>query len=275
MKKRLLGLVTLCLFMGVTMAYAQNISGRVTSSTDGAPVPGASVMIKGSTLGTATDSDGRFSLQVSDASTTTLVVSFIGFSTQEIPLLGRTSVDVTLAEDVSQLNEVVVTALGIERDRRELGYAVQDVKGDRLTESRDANLANALAGKVAGVQIKQNGTGVGGSTRISIRGNNTVIGQNQPLIVVDGIPVNSTSNSNDDYWGNSTIDRGSGLGDISPDDIETMTVLKGGAAAALYGSRAGNGVILITTKTGKRSRGVGVLVNSNYTFDRPMMTPDF
>jgi TonB-linked SusC/RagA family outer membrane protein len=275
MKKRLLGLVTCCLLMSVTFAFAQNVSGRVTAAADGSAVPGASVMVKGTTQGTSTDADGRFSLQVNNPSSDILVVSFIGYATQEIALLGRTTLNVTLQEDVSQLSEVVVTALGIEREKRELGYSVQDVRGDRLTESRDANIANSLAGKVAGVQIRQNGTGAGGSTRITIRGNNTIAGQNQPLVVVDGIPIDSENKSPDDYWGNSTIDKGSGLGDISPDDVESISVLKGPAAAALYGSRAANGVILVTTKTGKRTKGIGVTLNTNYTFDRPMQTPKF
>jgi len=273
MKKRLLKLVLL-LLLASGSAYAQTVTGTVTSATDGDPVPGVSVLIKGSTAGTATNADGKFSLQVSDPANTVLVVSFIGFATQEIAIQSRTSIDVVLQEDVSQLDEVVVTALGIEREKKELGYSVQDVRGDKLTEARDVNVANALSGKVAGLQVKQNATGVGGSTRITIRGNNTISGGNQPLIVVDGIPMSNFAASPDDYWGNSNIDKGSGLGDISPDAIASISVLKGPAAAALYGSRAANGVILVTTKTGKNSTG-NVTFNSNFTFEKPMMTPDF
>lgn len=274
MKKRLLRLVTLLLIASVTTAYAQNVTGRVTSAADGSPIPGVSVLVKGTTAGTATDNEGNFSLQVADPANAVLVISFIGFATQEVAVQHRTSIQISLAEDISQLNEVVVTALGIEREKKELGYAVQDVRGDKLTESRDVNVANALAGKVAGVQIKQNGTGVGGSTRITIRGNNTIAGSNQPLIVVDGVPISNFASSPDDYWGNSQIDKGSGLGDISPDAIASISVLKGPAASALYGSRGANGVILVTTKTGKNSKG-GLTLSSNFTFENPMMTPEF
>jgi len=272
MKKRLLKLVLLLLLASGT-AYAQTVTGTVTSAADGGAVPGVSVLIKGTTTGTATDADGGFTLAVSDPANSVLVISFIGFATQEVALQGRTSIDVVLQEDVSQLDEVVVTALGITRDKKELGYSVQNVQGDKLTEARDVNVANALAGKVAGVQIKQNGTGVGGSTRITIRGNNTIAGSNQPLIVVDGVPMSNFASSPDDYWGNSQIDKGSGLGDISPDDVANISVLKGPAASALYGSRAANGVILVTTKTGKN--GGGLSFSSNFTFDNPMMTPKF
>lgn len=274
MKKRLLKLVTLLFMVGVTTAYAQNVTGRVTAASDGAAVPGASILVKGTNQGTVTDNEGKFSIEVNDPASAILVVSFIGFTTQEIAVQNRSSILVSLKDDIAQLNEVVVTALGIEREKKELGYSVQDVRGDKLTEARDVNVANALAGKVAGLQIKQNATGVGGSTRITIRGNNTISGNNQPLIVVDGIPMSNFAASPDDYWGNSAIDKGSGLGDISPDAIASISVLKGPAAAALYGSRAANGVILVTTKTGKNSTG-NLTFNSNFTFEKPMMTPDF
>lgn len=273
MKKRLLHLTLLFLFAGVA-AQGQDVTGTVTSAVDGAALPGVSILIKGTSSGTTTDASGQFSIPVADASNSILVVSFIGFATQEVAVQNRTSIDIALTEDVTALSEVVVTALGIEREKKELGYSVQDVRGDRLTEARDVNVANALAGKVAGVQIKQNATGVGGSTRITIRGNNTISGANQPLIVVDGVPMSNFASSPDDFWGNSSIDRGSGLGDISPDAIASISVLKGPAASALYGSRAANGVILVTTKTGKNSTG-SLTVNSNFTFEKPMMTPEF
>lgn len=256
-------------------AFAQTtVTGRVTSGADGSAIPGASLIVKGSSSGTTTDADGRFTVVLQNPANDVLVISFIGFATQEVAVQNRTVVDVVLTEDVTALNEVVVTALGIEREKKELGYSVQDVRGDQLTEARDVNVANALAGKVAGVQIKQNATGVGGSTRITIRGNNTISGANQPLIVVDGVPMSNFASSPDDYWGNSAIDKGSGLGDISPDAIASISVLKGPAASALYGSRAANGVILVTTKTGKNSKGA-LSVSSNFTFEKPMMTPDF
>lgn len=255
-------------------AFGQTVTGKVTSSVDGSAVPGASVLIKGTSTGTNTDADGKFTINPQNAASDVLVISFIGFASQEVAINNRTVIDVTLQEDVTALNEVIVTALGIQREKKELGYAVQEVRGDKLTEARDVNVANALAGKVAGVQIKQNATGVGGSTRITIRGNNTISGANQPLIVVDGVPMSNFASSPDDYWGNSNIDKGSGLGDISPDNIASISVLKGPGGSALYGSRGANGVILITTKTGKNATG-GLSVSSNFTFEKPMMTPDF
>src|SRR5687767_14779065 len=167
MKKHLLKLTLLLLFVSVSAFAQQQVTGKVTSAADGSPIPGVSVLVKGSTAGTTTDADGKFTVNT-PAGTETLVISFIGFATQEVSILNKSTIDVVLQEDATELSEVVVTALGIEREKKELGYSVQDVSGDRLTESRDVNVANALAGKVAGVQIKQNGTGVGGSTRIKI-----------------------------------------------------------------------------------------------------------
>jgi TonB-linked SusC/RagA family outer membrane protein len=251
-------------------------SGKVTGVVEDnlGPVAGASLLIKGASTGTITDVDGRFTLE--GLKTGDIIrVSFIGYVTQEIPYTGQTALTVRLVEDSQALEEVVVTALGIKREKKALGYAMQEVKGDQLTETRDANVANALAGKVAGVQIRQNGTGVGGSTKILIRGNNSITGNNQPLIVVDGIPIDNFSGETADYWGNSNADKGSGISDVSPDDIESMSVLKGPAAAALYGSRAGNGVVMITTKKGAPGKGVGVSFNTNLTVENPMQTPEF
>lgn len=266
-------LVFLILMLSFTAeAQQRTVTGKVTDAS-GIGMPGVNLIVKGTSTGTATDANGSYSLSV-PGDQSVLVVSFIGFATQEITVGNQSTIDVSLEVSAETLSEVVVTALGISREKKELGYSVQDVSGNRLTEARDVNVANALAGKVAGVQIKQNGTGVGGSTRITIRGNNTIAGSNQPLIVVDGVPISNFASSPDDYWGNSMIDRGSGLGDISPDNVESISVLKGPAASALYGSRAGNGVILVTTKTGKNGTG-GLSFNSNFTFENPMMTPEF
>ncbi len=251
----------------------KEIRGKITDA-DGNPLPGASVVVKGTTIGTTSDPDGNYSLP-GIPEDGTLVFSFVGMKSQEVAITGQTTINIALESDLMDVEEVVVTALGIKKQRKALGYAVQDVSGDALTEARDANVANALAGKIAGVQIRQNGTGVGGSTRIVIRGNNSIAGNNQPLIVVDGIPIDNFASSPADYWGNSTIDKGSGLGDISPDDIESISILKGGAAAALYGSRAGNGVVLVTTKSGSSSRGLGISFSSNFTFENPMQVPSF
>ncbi len=248
------------------------VKGVVTDAT-GEPLAGATVSEKGTTNGTMTGVDGDFTLSV--ASNGTLTVTYVGFHSKEVEVNGQTTFKVSLIEDSKVLDEVVVTALGIKRDRKSLGYAMQEVKGDNLTETRDANVANSLAGKIAGVQIKQSGTGVGGSTRIVIRGNNSIAGNNQPLVVVDGVPIDNFSSKTDDYWGNSLADKGSGISDISPDDIESISVLKGPAAAALYGSRAGNGVVMITTKKGTSGKGVGITFNTNLTIDNPMQTPEY
>jgi TonB-linked SusC/RagA family outer membrane protein len=248
------------------------VKGVVTDAT-GEPLAGATVSEKGTTNGTMTGVDGDFTLSV--ASDGTLTVTYVGFHSKEVEVGGQTTIKISLIEDSKVLDEVVVTALGIKRDRKSLGYAMQEVKGDNLTEMRDANVANSLAGKIAGVQIKQSGTGVGGSTRIVIRGNNSIAGNNQPLVVVDGVPIDNFSSKTDDYWGNSLADKGSGISDISPDDIESISVLKGPAAAALYGSRAGNGVVMITTKKGASGKGVGITFNTNLTIDNPMQTPEY
>ena len=201
------------------------------------PVIGASVVVKGTTNGTITDFDGNFSLSGVKKGAV-LEISFIGYSTKEVIWEGK-AFNVTLEEDTQQLEEVVVTALGIKREKKALGYAVQDVKGDALLEARENNIANALTGKIAGVQITRSSNGPGGSSKIQLRGSNSVTGLNQPLIVVDGIPMdNFTGAENNDYW-NPSADMGNGLSDINPEDIESMSVLKGASAAALYGSRAG------------------------------------
>ena len=179
-----------------------------------------------------------------------------------------------LVEDAQKLDEVVVTALGMKRDKKALGYAMQELKGDELLSSREPNLANSLSGKVSGLQIVRSSNGVGGSSKIVLRGNNSLTGSNQPLIVVDGTPMDNFTGGVDDVWGNSGADMGNGLSDINPEDIESMTVLKGASAAALYGSRAGNGVILITTKSGKKNEGLGITVNAGITTESIFLKPD-
>ncbi len=249
------------------------IATGVVVDSFGDPIIGANVVVKGTTHGTITDLDGKFSLEA--PMNATLQISYIGFQTQDLIFTGQPSINVQLMDDNQNIDEVVVTALGIKREKKALGYSMTELKGDSFTQTRDANVANALAGKVAGLQIKQNGTGVGGSSRIVIRGNNSISGNNQPLIVVDGVPIDNFSGGTDDYWGNGNVDKGSGISDISPDDIESMSVLKGPAAAALYGSRAGNGVVMITTKKGSQGKGIGITVNSNFTAENAMQTPDF
>lgn len=237
------------------------------------PVAGASVVIKGTTNGTMTDMDGHFTLEgVKNGDI--IQFSFIGFATQDIPYTGQTSLNVKLVEDAQKLDEVVVTALGMKRDKKALGYAMQELKGDELLASREPNLANSLSGKVSGLQIVRSSNGVGGSSKIVLRGNNSLTGSNQPLIVVDGTPMDNFTGGVDDVWGNSGADMGNGLSDINPEDIESMTVLKGASAAALYGSRAGNGVILITTKSGRKNEGLGITFNAGITTESIFLKPD-
>lgn len=258
--------VMLFTLMAVT-AYAQRtVTGTVTEKA-GQPIPGVSVTEKGTKNGTSTDAAGKFSLSVQPGAV--LTFTSIGLTTREVTVGESGTVNVVLEEDANQLGEVVVTALGIKREKKSLGYAVQEVKGETLVDAREPNLVNALSGKVAGLQITKSSNGPAGSSRITLRGNNSLTGDNQPLIVVDGVPVSNftgainTSNGqlNNDFY-NPATDMGNGLGDISPEDIESISVLKGPSAAALYGSRAGNGVIMITTKSGKAQKGLGITVSS-------------
>ena len=251
---------------------AQNITvnGTVKDNT-GEPVIGAGVIVKGTTQGTSTDIDGNYSITCAPAAI--LEFSFIGMETQEVAVGGRRTIDVVLQPDSEFLTESVVTALGITREKKTLGYAIQDVGGATLLDAHEANLANALTGKVAGVEIIRSSNGPGASSRIVLRGNNSLTSLNQPLIVVDGVPMdNFVGASNNDFW-NPSADMGSGLQDINPEDVESMTVLKGASAAALYGSRAGNGVILITTKKGRQTPGLGITFNSTVAFTTEFTRP--
>ncbi|MDR2117953.1 MAG: SusC/RagA family TonB-linked outer membrane protein [Tannerellaceae bacterium] len=270
MKKRLITNMLLCLFAGMGLATAQTsrVTGTVTSSEDQEPVIGASVVVKGTSVGTITAFDGTFSLDV-PAGATTLVFSYIGMKAQEVPVSPRMTV--VMDPDAQNLEEVVVTAMGLTREKKSLGYAIQEVKSEELTKAGQISVTGSLAGKVAGVQINQFGGSVGASSRITIRGNSSFSQDQQPLIIVDGIPIaNDTQRSgNNTYVG---VDYGSGLNDINPEDIETITVLKGGSAA-LYGMRAGNGVVLITTKTGKKGKGVTISYDGSLTVDQVSTLP--
>lgn len=259
MMKKVTLVLTILLFGGASLlAQTIKVEGMVVSAEDDSPIPGVTIWVKGSTeQGTTTDVDGKFTILVSP--NTILVFSFVGMQTLELPASPQMKVALKTATET--LSEVVVTALGLTREKKSLGYAVQDVKGDALTRGGQINVASALSGKVAGVQITSSGGQIGASQRIVIRGNSS-LGDNQPLIIVDGIPIDN------DQKDNHNVDFGSGLNDINPDDIESISVLKGGSAA-LYGMRAGNGVILITTKSGKnRPKGVSITYTGNVTFDR-------
>ena len=273
MKKKLFFIFAL--FLGINAVFAQqqvNLTGKVAGS-DGYGIPGANVIVKGSTQGTITDFDGIYNLKVS--SNDSILVSFIGFETQVLAVNGRETIDVTLYEVTTNVDEVIVTALGLKRENKALGYSVQQQSGSDLTEARDPNIVNSLTGKVAGVNVTQSANGPGGSSRIVIRGESSLSGTNQPLFVVDGIPIrNETDNrSNSGLGDNMKIDFGNGAAEVNPEDIESITVLKGAAAAALYGSRAGNGVILITTKSGKSKKGIGVSFNSTTTVESILAAP--
>jgi len=262
MKKRALLFFT-TLMVSVTLTYAQQrqVTGKVTGS-DGAPIPFATVQIKGTSTGTTADQEGNFKLAVSGANTI-LVIRSVGYATIEHTVGASSAFTVKLSEEDKNLQEVVVTALGIARKKNELAYSAQTVQVEELNRTRDPNVVNSLSGKVAGLEIRRNST-MGGSTNIVLRGNKSFQGSNQALFVVDGVPVdNSVANTPDQTTGRGGYDYGNAAADLNPDDIASVSVLKGAAAAALYGSRAGNGVIMITTKKGRN--GMGVTVNSGLT----------
>jgi TonB-linked SusC/RagA family outer membrane protein len=243
-------------------ASSQIITGMVTSKEDGS-LPGVSVAFKGTTIGTISDGKGKFSLKA-PSSDAIMVLSAIGFQTKEFIVGNKTYFDILLISDTKLLNEVVVTALGITREKKSLGFSQQEIGGEALTESRSNNVVNGLSGKIAGVRISSNG-GPGSGSNIQIRGASSVSGNNEPLIVINGVPMQQ---SNDNRFGG-------GISEINPDNIKSLSVLKGPNAAALYGSRAANGVILITTKNGSETKGLGVEYNSNFTIERPFVKPDF
>ncbi|MBT1709528.1 SusC/RagA family TonB-linked outer membrane protein [Fulvivirgaceae bacterium PWU5] len=252
------------LTMAALPAFAQTVTGRVTSASDNSALPGVSVMLKGTSWGTATDSDGKFSIELSGG-TGTLVVSFIGYASQEISVENRTSIDVVLEEDISQLGEVVITGFGEKKEVARIPYAIQEVKGSDLVRANNGNVINALQGKVAGVQIDQGTGGPMSSSRIRIRGNASLGTNSNPLFVIDGVLIRPTP-SGADSWG-AAQDNGNIMKNINPDNIESMTVLKGSAASALYGSEALNGVIIITTKKGSTKKGVGITYNHTSSFE--------
>lgn len=268
-----IALLFTCLFAMVSMALAQSrVTGSVISADDNEPIVGASILVKGTTVGTISDLDGKFTLTGIPKSAKTLIVSYIGMKTQEVEI--KSVVNVVLESDTQVLDDVVVTAMGITREKKALGYAVQDIKADALNQASQMNVGNALQGKISGVQITQAGGAVGASQRILIRGNSS-FGSNDPLIVIDGVPMDGSSNTNAGGDGAGTLDMGSGLNDINPEDIENISVLKGGSAA-LYGMRAGNGVILITTKKGKNNEGkMKVSYDGSFTIDKVYHLPRY
>ena len=271
------------LYAGVSFSQDLSVKGMVSDKTNSG-VAGVSVKIKGTNQGTTTDNGGNYKISVGQNSI--LVFSSVGFISQEIKVGNRNVINVTLNEETQNLDEIVVTALGIKKDAKKLGYSVSTITREALTENRTPNFMNALQGQIAGVNISPLGTGPAGTSKIRIRGQSSISGQNSPLIVVNGIPIDNTNfgtnpgnaaadNSIGVRGGGNTSDGGDGLSSLNPDDIESMTVLKGATAAALYGSRAKDGVIMITTKTKGDSKGIGVSFNSNFTNDTPLDFTDF
>lgn len=256
-------------------SYAQTtISGTVMSKTDGLPIPYSTIQASNGE-NTISDDDGNFS--ISATTETTLTISSIGFKTQSILIGNKKNITILLEDDTTNLDEVVVTALGLERESKELGYAVQTISSDKLTEVKTVNFLDNLAGKFAGVTISQGATGVGSSSKITIRGEAS-FSNNNPLFVVDGIPINNNTvfnNTSEAAAGFQEIDFGNGAMEVNADDIENVSVLKGPSAAALYGTRAANGVIVITTKDGSKSKGLGISINTSVFIDTAFRLPDF
>ncbi|ANQ48692.1 SusC/RagA family TonB-linked outer membrane protein [Flammeovirga sp. MY04] len=271
MSKRVLQF--LFLFLGLVFtsnAQERKIEGVVMDASANT-LPGATVMIEGTTIGAVTSFDGTFHIDA-PANAEKIIVRLIGYKSLTVDVGTQSKFEFVLEEDVEQLEEVVVTALGIEKDKKSLGYSVSEVKGDDLKGS-DNNVLNNLNGKVAGVMVNTSSGAPGASSRITIRGNSSLTGNNQPLFIIDGVPVDNSYNSGNTSSGGT--DFGSPINDINPDDIESMSVLKGPNAAALYGSRAQNGAIVITTKSGKGSEGLGVSLSNTTTFQKPLLLPNY
>ncbi|TCN66697.1 SusC/RagA family TonB-linked outer membrane protein [Acetobacteroides hydrogenigenes] len=274
MKRIKLLLLSAFVCFGISNALAQTkVSGLVTSSEDGQPIPGVTIIVKGlSGVGTSTNIEGKYTLSV-PTSGKVLVFSYVGFKTQEVLLEGKTSINVVLVAETKRIDEVVVTALGITRSKQALGYAVSDVKGDELAKARSQNVVSSLSGRVSGVQITGASGQMGGGSRIQVRGVTSLTQNNQPLFVVDGIPLD---NSDFSYGatGGGGYDYGNMGSDLNSDDIESISILKGASATALYGSRAANGVVMVTTKKAKAgAQNWGGAVNSSITWDKASIIP--
>lgn len=270
MIKNLVGLFLLVFLASATVVAQHRVSGKVIDNS-GTPIPGVNVFEKGnSTKGTITDLNGAYSLEVSGPEAS-LLFSFIGYEELDEAIGGRTEVNVTMQEKVTDLAEVVVTALGIKREKKTLTYSSQEVSGDELLKARDINFMGALNGKTAGLEIRKSTSGAGGSTRTVLRGSKSVNTIGDPLYVIDGVPMVNNKGNQSGVWGGT--DDGDGLSQINPDDIESISVLKGATASILYGSEGANGVVIITTKKGKEGK-VSVTFNSSTTFEKVKTLPD-
>lgn len=271
MKK--LTFILLYLIIGICTVVAQStkVTGSVTAADDGQPVIGASIVVKGTMVGTVTDFDGKFSLEV-PSSGKLLVISFVGMVPQEVAV--KPVINVVLKSDTQNLEEVVVTAMGIKRSEKSIGFAATSVAGDAISEKQTGDIMSGLAGKVAGVQISSTSSDPGASNSVVIRGMSSLSGSNQPLYVVDGVPLSNSAKFSDDGL-NSGYDYGNGANAVNPNDVESMTILKGAAATALYGSRAAAGVVIITTKSGgKQKEGIGVEYNGGVQFENVLRLPE-
>ena len=269
--KAIMYVMSLLLFQ--MSAFAQNnIKGKITDAVTGNAIVGATITVVKSKQNAVTDAKGDFAISANTGDQIT--ISSVGYVNKTL-VINTELLFIQLTASTSELDEVVVTALGIKREKKKLGYASQEIKGESLTVARESNVVSQLAGKIAGVTVVGGNSGIGGSARVTIRGERSVdLNKNQPLYVIDGVPIsNSIVGAN--ARGNLEVDFGNGAVFINPDDVESINVLKGPAASALYGSRAANGVIVIKTKSGKSSKGIGVEVNSNLTFENALKLPDF
>ena len=272
MKKLLLCISVMLVCTSIILGQERNFTGTVTSDEDGAPLPGVTVTIKGTSIGVITDNDGKYTLGF-NGTTGILSFSFIGMKSVEVDIdASGNRYDVVMYRSAYDIDEIVVTALGITREKKALGYSAQDVSGDELKKTSETNFVSALTGKSAGVFVSTSGGNVGASSSITIRGNNSLKGGNEPLFIVDGIPVSNTLTTEAGWMAN--VDYGNALSDINPTDIESISILKGANAAALYGSRGANGVILITTKSGG-NKGFSISFESTTTFSNPLILPEF
>lgn len=267
----LAAVVGLC--FSTAWAQTRTVTGKITSSEDGTSMPGVNVILKGTQKGTSSSASGNYTIEV-NGTNAILVFSFVGYEALEVPVGNKNVVDVSLTPGAENLSEVVVTALGIKREKRALGYSVGEVAGKDIVNVPQENVLNALSGRVAGVQINQT-SGVGSSVSIIIRGATSLSNDNQPLFVVDGVPIANSLNNLRSMGDRNNVDYGNAISDLNPDDVESISVLKGPSAAALYGSRAGNGVILITTKSGKKGKGLGVSFSTSNVFETPYRFLDF
>ncbi|MGH2564347.1 MAG: TonB-dependent receptor plug domain-containing protein, partial [Ginsengibacter sp.] len=266
--KKLSLLFTFLATMLFASAQDNTVTGTVTNSS-GKGLEGINVILKGTRKGTVTRSDGSFSIK---ANSGVLVVSGIGYVQQEVPINGQASLNITLSDSKNELSTVVITALGITKQERKLGYAVTTVGGDQMNKARETNVALSLSGQVAGLNVHGTSGGPGETARILLRGMPSINSGGSPLFVVNGVPINNNNRGQAGEWGGS--DNGDGIQNLNPDDIASMTVLKGQAASALYGARASNGVILITTKTGQKGAPL-IQYNGNFVWDKPIDLTDF